>query len=66
MNLQLKARIKNGQLELCEALPSGVPDGDIVVILQEETQPFSEGAPLASGFIRDVLLHPSEDVWEND
>jgi len=68
MTLKLRAHVNQGQVILDEPLPQGLVPKVVHVLVDDGRDPArpSELIQGQSGFVQQVLLDPSEDIWQND
>lgn len=71
MNTRLKAHIDSGNLILDEPLPHGLQNAQVFVFIEQLPQDTNEARPeeraqSESGFAREVLMDPSENVWDHE
>jgi len=60
--LAVKGIYQNGQIKLTEFLDETKKPGKVVVIFMEETV---SKLPESTGFAKEVLDNPAEDVWND-
>lgn len=68
MTTKIKAHLESGKVILDEPIPSGFLPKQVYVLLLDasESPTAQELAQSSSGFARDILLNPSENIWAND
>ena len=68
MTTKLRAHLESGEIILDEPIPNEFLSGQVYVILvnSDDVPTAQELAQSSSGFAREVLLNPTENIWAND
>jgi hypothetical protein len=68
MTTKIKAHLEAGKIILDEPIPGGFLAEQVYVLLvnSDDAPTAQELAQSTSGFAREVLLNPTENIWAND